>query len=141
MVALTINITGNGQYGITNNQLKLYARWRKSKVTIKFSVNGGTLKSGSTFSVNSNGIIKNNGSDLLMTLSYNDTISSNGLPDYNNPGYVNVVRDGYIGVNNAEWKCLSGNCTNSAYSHTTSTYKASDFCNINNGDCTITSNK
>ena len=131
-------VYGNGQYGITNNQLKLYARWRKNKVTIKFSVNGGTLKSGSTFSVDSNGIIKNNGSDLLMTLSYNDTISNNGLPDYNNPGYVNVVRDGYIGVNNAEWKCLSGNCTNSAYSHTTSTYKASDFCNINNGDCTIT---
>ena len=131
-------VYGNGQYGIANNQLKLYARWRKNKVTIKFSVNGGTLKSGSTFSVNSNGIIKNNGSDLLMTLSYNDTISSNGLPDYNNTGYVNVVRDGYIGVNNAEWKCLSGNCTNSAYSHTTSTYKASDFCNINNGDCTIT---
>ena len=84
-------------------------------VTIKFSVNGGTLESGSPYSVDSNGIVTKNGEDLHK-MYYNDTIISTGLPNYNNSSYLNIMRNGYEGVSGAEWKCLSGNCTKQTYS-------------------------
>ena len=127
----------NGQYGISNGKLNLYAKWRRNKVTIKFSINGGTLNSGSPYSVDSNGIVTKNGEDLHK-MYYNDTIISTGLPNYNNSSYLNISKTGYIGVSGAEWICLSGNCKRSTYNQDTNTYTASSFCDASGGDCTIT---
>lgn len=127
----------NGQYGISNGKLNLYAKWRRNTVTIKFSVNGGTLNSGAPYSVDSNGIVTRDGKDLY-TMYYNDTIVSTGLPNYDNSSYLDINKTDYIAVSGEEWKCLSGNCVNSAYSQDTNTYKASDFCDASSGDCSIT---
>lgn len=120
-----------------NSNVTLYAQWRKNKVTIKFSVNGGTLKSDSSFSVDTNGIVTKNGNNLY-TVNYNDTVTSSGLPNYNNPSYLNITKDNNIGVTGSEWKCLSGNCIKQTYNQDTNTYKASDFCDASKEDCTIT---
>lgn len=120
-----------------NKDITLYAIWRRNIVTIKFSVNGGTLISGSPYSVDSNGIVTKNGEDL-HTMYYNDTIVSNGLPNYNNSSYLNISRTDYIAVSGAEWICLSGNCIETTYNQNTNTYKASDFCDASSSDCTIT---
>ena len=120
-----------------NSDITMYAQWRRNRVIINFSVNGGTLISTAAYSVDANGIVTQNGSNL-HSMYYNDTIMSTGLPNYNNSSYLNIMRNGYEGVSGAEWKCLSGNCTKQTYSQDTNTYKASDFCDASKTDCTIT---
>ena len=120
-----------------NSDITMYAQWRRNRVIINFSVNGGTLISTAAYSVDANGIVTKNGSNLY-SMYYNDTIMSTGLPNYNNSSYLNIMRNGYEGVSGAEWKCLSGNCTKQTYSQDTNTYKASDFCDASKTDCTIT---
>ena len=120
-----------------NSDITMYAQWRRNRVIINFSVNGGTLISTAAYSVDANGIVTKNGSNL-HSMYYNDTIMSTGLPNYNNSSYLNIMRNGYEGVSGAEWKCLSGNCTKQTYSQDTNTYKASDFCAASKTDCTIT---
>ena len=120
-----------------NSDITMYAQWRRNRVIINFSVNGGTLISTAAYSVDAKGIVTQNGSNL-HSMYYNDTIMSTGLPNYNNSSYLNIMRNGYEGVSGAEWKCLSGNCTKQTYSQDTNTYKASDFCDASKTDCTIT---
>ena len=120
-----------------NSDITMYAQWRRNRVIINFSVNGGTLISTAAYSVDANGIVTKNGSNL-HSMYYNDTIMSTGLPNYNNSSYLNIMRNGYEAINGAEWKCLSGNCTKQTYSQDTNTYKASDFCDASKTDCTIT---
>ena len=120
-----------------NSDITMYAQWRRNRVIINFSVNGGTLISTAAYSVDANGIVTQNGSNL-HSMYYNDTIMSTGLPNYNNSSYLNIMRNGYEGVSGAEWKCLSGTCTKQTYSQDTNTYKASDFCDASKTDCTIT---
>ena len=120
-----------------NSDITMYAQWRRNRVIINFSVNGGTLISTAAYSVDANGIVTQNGSNL-HSMYYNDTIMSTGLPNYNNSSYLNIMRNGYEGVSGAEWKCLSGHCTKQTYSQDTNTYKASDFCDASKTDCTIT---
>ena len=120
-----------------NSDITMYAQWRRNRVIINFSVNGGTLISTAKYSVDANGIVTQNGSNLY-SMYYNDTIMSTGLPNYNNSSYLNIMRNGYEGVSGAEWKCLSGTCTKQTYSQDTNTYKASDFCDASKTDCTIT---
>ena len=120
-----------------NSDITMYAQWRRNRVIINFSVNGGTLISTAAYSVDANGIVTQNGSNLY-SMYYNDTIMSTGLPNYNNSSYLNIMRNGYEAVNGAEWKCLSGNCTKQTYSQDTNIYKASDFCDASKTDCTIT---
>lgn len=123
-------------YNYSSNKT-IYAGWKRNIVTIKFSVNGGTLESSSPYSVDSNGIVTKNGEDLHK-MYYNDTIISTGLPNYNNSSYLNISKTGYIGVSGAEWICLSGNCKSSTYNQDTNTYTASSFCDASSSDCTIT---
>ena len=120
-----------------NSDITMYAQWRRNRVIINFSVNGGTLISTSGYSVDANGIVTKNGSNL-HSMYYNDKIIATGLPNYNNPNYLNIALSGYEGVSGAEWKCLSGNCTKQTYNQDTNTYKASDFCDASKTDCTIT---
>ena len=120
-----------------DSSITLYAQWKPNVVTIKFNINRGTLKSSSPYAVDSNGNVTRDGKPL-HTMNYNDTIISTGLPNYNNSSWLNIAKTGYTAVSNAEWKCLSGNCIKSTYGQDNATYKASDFCNLNSGDCTIT---
>ena len=109
-----------------------------NKVIVKLSVNGGVLFSGSSFSV-SNGIISINGSDTIASFDYGGGYASTGtgLPDYNNSSWINVTKPAATASSGAEWKCLSGNCTLSAYNQATN-YTAAQFCNAASSSCTVT---
>ena len=132
-----ITYSAGGTYS-DNNNIVLYAIWEENTVTINFNVNGGKLKStNSSYSTDSSGNVTYNGNPLY-TMRYTDSLISTGLPDYNNSSYLNIVKSGYTAVSGAEWKCLSGNCTKSTYDQADTTYKASDFCNLNTSSCSVT---
>ena len=119
-------------------------------VTIKFSTNNGSLTSPTVSSTGNtykwrenNGIIERtnaNGStysDSFFKINYNGSTASDGLPNYNYSKYLKITKTGYSVVSKEEWKCKSG-CTTSGKTYDQSVvYKASDFCDATNKDCTV----
>ena len=125
-----------GSYS-ANESITLYAQWRINMVLIKLSTNGGVLSSGSGYFV-SDDIVYNQGSNILSSASYDGTLISTGLPNYNNTSYLNITKPSSTASSGAEWKCLSG-CTTSGKTFNQDTvYNASDFCDSASGDCTVT---
>ena len=110
------------------------ANWTPNKIYIRFNMNGGSLSSthGAEYST-SGSYVTRNGSLNVQTLSYGASLSSNGLANYNNKNYLNIVRTGYTAVSKAEWKTKDGSKT---YDQS-AVYKASDFCNAGSGNCTV----
>ena len=119
-------------------------------VTIKFSTNNGSLTSPTVTSTGNtykwrenNGIIERtnaNGStysDSFFKIKYNGSTASDGLPNYNYSKYLKITKTGYSVVSKEEWKCKSG-CTTSGKTYDQSVvYKASDFCDATNKNCTV----
>ena len=136
----------NGQYGIANDQLVLYAIWRINVVNIKFSTYGGKIDPDAPGKVynwqENNFIISKNNSEVFFTINYGESIyehHKSGLPNYNNGNYLKIIKKGYTAVSNAEWICASSNCNieGGKYSQSSTKYSASDFCDASNGDCTV----
>jgi uncharacterized repeat protein (TIGR02543 family) len=84
----------------------------------------------------SNGVIKRNGSYLQHVLYYGESLTTNGLVNYDNSGHLYITKPGYT-ANTDQWACDSGNCISSTYDQT-SQYSATDFCDISISDCTVT---
>lgn len=135
----------DGQYGIAENKLVLYARWKKNKVYIKLDANGGSVRGSTTYGscrTNNNliGCSWNSPKELFHTIDYGDSLDSAGLANYNNPDYLYITKDGYFAYASEAWICDSNSgCSTvgKTFDHDTA-YKASDFCDASNGDCTVT---
>ena len=135
----------NGQYGIANNALVLYARWKKNKVYIKLDANGGSVRGSTTYGscrTNNNliGCSWNSPKELFHTIDYGDSLDSAGLANYNNPDYLYITKDGYFAYASEAWICdsSSGCSTVGKTFDQDKAYKASEFCDASGGDCTVT---
>ena len=135
----------DGQYGIAENKLVLYARWKKNKVYIKLDANGGSVRSSTTYGscrTNNNliGCSWNSPKELFHTIDYGDSLDSAGLANYNNPEYLYITKDGYFAYDSETWICdsSSGCSTVGKTFDQDKAYKASEFCDASNGDCTVT---
>ena len=132
--------TGGNQISTTTKLTKnvtYYAQWTINKVYIKIHVNSGSLSSshGSAISTSGSYITVNN-STIVHTIDYGDKIGTDGLVNYNNSGYINIERTGYIAKSNQEWNTKTDG-SGTSYDQTTN-YSASDFCNASTSDCTVT---
>ena len=135
----------DGQYGIAENKLVLYARWKKNKVYIKLDANGGSVRGSTTYGscrTNNNliGCSWNSPKELFHTIDYGDSLDSAGLANYNNSDYLYITKDGYFAYTSETWICdSSSGCSTVGRTFDQDTaYKASDFCDASNGDCTVT---
>lgn len=135
----------DGQYGIAENKLVLYARWKKNKVYIKLDANGGSVRGSITYGscrTNNNliGCSWNSPKELFHTIDYGDSLDSAGLANYNNPDYLYITKDGYFAYASEAWICdsSSGCSTVGKTFDQDKAYKASEFCDASNGDCTVT---
>ena len=128
-----------------NANLTLYAQWRINKVYIKLDANGGSVRSSTTYGscrTNNNliGCSWNSPKELFHTIDYGASLDSAGLANYNNPDYLYITKDGYFAYASEAWICDSNSgCSTvgKTFDHDTA-YKASDFCDASNGDCTVT---
>ena len=130
-----------------NSEITLYAMWEPAhKVYIKFTVNGGTIKSPTTsasgvnysWKTDTNGIIsrsKNNSEYNNQFFSINYSQSAD-LPNYNNSKYMKITKTGYAVSSGSIWKCV-GECNRDTYDQT-SEYYSDDFCDASNNDCYVT---
>ena len=131
----------NGSYGIADDKLVLYARWRQNKVTIKLNPNEGTVtkstSKGGTYDVNSSGNITKNGSDVFHTIKYGKSLGSSGLANYNNENYLYINRDNYYAFSDTAWICKSGCTTANKVFDQDKVYTSTDFCDASSKDCTV----
>lgn len=134
----------DGQYGIAENKLELYARWKKNKVYIKFNANGGSVRSSTTNGTCSttNNIINCswNDGEVFHTIDYGSSLDNAGLANYDNFDYLYITRDKYFAYSGETWICDSdsGCSTVGKTFDQNKSYKDSDFCDASNGDCTVT---
>ena len=114
--------------------ITIHAKWRKNQVHIKLNANGGSLKvTGNGYTIDADGTIKYNGSDIIHKVNYGSSLTSDGLVNWNNSSYLSLKKDGYTIDNNKVWnKKSDGSGKN--FNQTTA-YPASDFCNASEGDC------
>ena len=115
----------------------LYAYWIPNKVYIKIHMNGGNLSSrhGSAYGQDGNYATKN-GDLIIQSFDYGSQTSSNGLINYNNSSYLNIVKTGYIGKSGAEWNTKADG-TGTSYDQN-AVYNVSKFCDASSDDCTLT---
>ena len=118
---------------------------------IRFNTNGGkvtpsiTTDSGNVYKwkADSNGLISRtnaNGSTYstdFFKIAYGAQTSSDGLVNYSNSKYLKITKTGYSAVTDAEWKCMSGCTTTDKTFNQDSAYSSSDFCDAQNGNCTV----
>ena len=128
-----------------NANLTLYAQWRINKVYIKLDANGGSVRGSTTYGscrTNNNliGCSWNSPKELFHTIDYGDSLDSAGLANYNNSDYLYITKDGYFAYASETWICdSSSGCSTVGRTFDQDTaYKASDFCDASNGDCTVT---
>ena len=108
------------------------------KVKISFNMNGGKFIVSSSSSLSSSGnsvVWKKNNSKFVQEILYGEKTGSSGLPNYNNFNCINVVKDGYVAKEGAEWNTKTDG-SGKSYSDK-KVYKASDFCNADNKDCSV----
>ncbi len=128
-----------------NANVTLYAQWRINKVYIKLDANGGSVRGSTTYGscrTNNNliGCSWNSPKELFHTIDYGDSLDSAGLANYNNSDYLYITKDGYFAYASETWICdSSSGCSTVGRTFDQDTaYKASDFCDASNGDCTVT---
>lgn len=119
----------------------LGVNWKENILNIYFTNNGGTITSntsGGNWKIENNLIYRNN--DVYKFTKTKDGLID--LPNYNNSGWLNITKDGYIAKPKEEWLCINGCRENQkAYNHeleSSGTYKAEDFCNISKKSCDVT---
>ena len=111
----------------------LYADWNINKIKIKYNMNGGSLSSNNSSFATSGSYITLNGSTIIETYNYGDKLGVDGLYNYNNSAYINIIRKGYTAVNNQEWY----NDAKKTFSQATS-YNVNDLCDASKSDCEVT---
>lgn len=130
----------NGDKGIQDGKLYLYARWEPYVVKIKYSVNGGSITrsaGGYTWTRDRSGIIRRNYADYSLNINYGEKIVSSGLADWDNPDFMNITRSDRWVKSGYEWICLQGDCVGKIYDDHDGTYTSDDFCDASNGDCEV----
>ncbi len=126
----------NNGYSLVNNQCV------QNKATIKFVLNSGetiktpTSNSNGTYNwtIDSNKYIYKNGTILTIVRNYNETLTTDGLPNYNNSGYIQITKIGYTAVSGAEW--ANKNDSSKKYNQNTQ-YNINDFCSAKTSDCEV----
>ena len=119
----------------TNANATLYAKWTANKIYINYYTNGGSLTEDSIsrgYYVDSDGLIHKNGANYITTLNYGDSLTSNGLIDYDSSSNLEIIKSGYSAPSGKEWIDKDSAKT---YSQSY-VYSYSDFCDASNGDCT-----
>ncbi len=131
----TVTITGKSKSGLKSS-VRITITKNKYTVTIKYHANGGSLarKHDPHISIKS-GYVYYDNHYATHSIEYNKYMIQEGLVNYNNSGWININKDGFIVKNGAEWNTKPDGSGKSYNQETV--YKASDFCNASKKDCTV----
>ena len=124
-----LDITSDGQV------LNLSAQWRKNQVKVKYNSNGGSLANPHSSEITLNGSkVLVNKNEIHHTINYDSKLSNDGLINWNNSGYLNLIKTGYTVKAGEEWNTAS-NGTGTTFNQTKA-YTAQELCKtLKTGDC------
>ena len=117
----------------------LAVNWVPNKVDINYNSYGGTVQSqtdAGSWTVKDNLIYKN-GEKLTTTVNYGEILGENGLVDHFSGVNLRVTKAGYDAKPDAQWVCLSGDCTKGETYDYSTQYSYNDFCDITSDDCSV----
>ena len=85
--------------------IDLYVNWKINTVTIRYHANGGTMANSNTSYKldNNNDYVLYNGNKDFHVIEYGNDTGSNGLYNYDNSGYIKLVKAGYSAPGGSEW--------------------------------------
>ena len=96
-------------------------------VLLQYHMNGGALASAHGSDISSSGnYVTVNGSKIITTIINGNSLTGNGLPDYNNSSYINIARTGYRVADTSKIFQATVNGTTKYFNQTTN-YSSSDF--------------
>ena len=131
----------SNKISITNNMIiTLSGTFKKNQVFVTYNANGGSLASqhAATITLNGNKILVG-GKEIHHTLNFDDSLTKNGLIDWNNKNYLNLIRSKYNIKAKQEWKATSGGST--GVFDQSVVYTGTQLCpNVKNGNCTVNMN-
>lgn len=113
-----------------NEATTLYAVWTPNKIKVRYLLTGGSLSTSEPSIKTSGNYLTYNGSIDFTTYNYEEYLGSNGLADYNNSGWINIVKPGYHAAYGLEWQNQNGKKFDQA-----AIYKANELCDATKGDC------
>lgn len=126
----------SGQTVVLTGPMRLYAQWEPYRLTIRYQMNGGKLKSTiASLTADSDGYVLKEGNRDFESFAFGEILPAGGLKDYNNPDYINIVQTGYKAVEGKEWKTTINGVTR--YFDQSHAYKVSDIADLSNGDITV----
>ena len=131
--------SGNIKQNISVTMSQPNGNARINKVNIYYNVNGGYLSTSNTSygGVDSSGyILKSDGTRYYETYNYNTSLGSNGLSNYNNTSYINILKTDYRGISGSEWNTKADG-SGTSYNQATN-YNSNSLCNAASGDCSVT---
>ena len=117
--------------------ITLSANWRLNKIYILYNSNTGVLGTSSKkgFTLKKDLVYLDNSSKFHI-VNYGEQLGENGLLDYNNTSYLNLVKPGYTCNSKQEWvKNADGTGTVYDMSYR---YNSSAFCDASEKDCEAT---
>ncbi len=120
------------------NNMILEFRYFVGTAFISLHANSGSMASShySGLSIKSDGYVYNGDNKYVQTVRYKQALGTDGLWNYNNSSWLNLVRTGYHIDNTKEWK--SSNGVHSIYDDDKKDYKDTDFCtNLRTNNCYV----
>lgn len=123
--------------------VELGVNWRdiRNHVYIKYKPGtGGEIteeNEAGTWGTSSDGFITLNGEEYITAIPYGQSLSSEGVLNYNNSEFLDIFRPGYTPVENEEWKCSKG-CPKVLKFDQNEVYSSDNFCDASEKDCTVT---
>ena len=121
-----------------SNTNTLKVNWRVNQIQVKLNANGGTFAPtyNHAYTIDSNGWISYNGNNVIHTINYGGKLTTDGLLNYDNPAYLNLVKTGYLVEKGKEWNTKADG-TGKIFDETL-VYNATDLCStIGSGNCTV----
>lgn len=115
------------------------AKGEKNKVQVQYNINGGIFDE--EYNTNYNifdSLITYNGNTILSTFDYDGELKPKGLLNYNNPNYVNIVRDGYSIPAKSEWYIINNDGSKTYFDQSNKYYLSSNLCDASGDDCVVT---
>ena len=119
-----------------NQVLNLTTIMRKNVLKVGYNSNGGSLQSAHSNRITlASNVIKVDNNAVHHTLNYDGKLTTDGLSNWNNTGWINLAKKGHTVKSGEEWNTAAAG--NGKTFNQTSAYTAKELCpELKTGDCT-----
>lgn len=128
--ALTQKVTEDT---IVTEDMRLYAKWRKNKVSLKYNTNGGTFSTKNEHLTSDGEFVYYDGGFDFWKQDFDKSLGNDGLANWNNGAFINIQKTHYQAKSTEEWNTKDDG-SGQSFDQTVS-YTYGDICDARRSDC------